>query len=268
MSQTENIYAQVKASFGPNAKNYTQSSGHGNYAILAELVAKVAPNSTDRVLDIGTGAGHTAIAFAPHVASVVALDLTPQMLEQTARNAAAKNITNLTTQQSPAENLPFPDASFEVVVCRLTTHHFANLAQAVGEMARVLTPGGKLVIVDTCVPEDKELDREINEIELLRDPAHVRNYSESEWRGLVEKHGLQVTNVEHSYYFEESGNGTGKMNFDIWTHRIGTTPDNIVRLRQMMQAARPELAQILQIEIDTAQQIWFSLPLILVIATR
>src|SRR6476469_7718059 len=100
MTQTanENKYAQVKSSFGPNAHQYTTSRGHGNASTLAQLVAKVAPQPTNKVLDIGTGAGHTALAFAPHVASVIAFDLTFQMLEETRRNAIAKGITNLTTR--------------------------------------------------------------------------------------------------------------------------------------------------------------------------
>lgn len=264
MSQiaNENKYAQVKSSFGPNAHQYTTSRGHGNASALAQLVAKIAPHSTDKVLDIGTGAGHTAIAFAPHVAGVVAFDLTPQMLEETRRNAQAKGITNLTTQQGAAENLPFDPASFDIVVCRLTTHHFANLSQAVGEMARVLKSGGRLVIVDSNVPENKELDRQINEIELLRDPSHVRNYSESEWRAFVAAAGLHVVEVEHSYYDED-----GKMDFWTWTRRIGTTPENVARLNQIFRSASPALLEILQVELS-AETIRFTIPLITLIATK
>ena len=264
MSQTanENKYAQVKSSFGPNAHQYTTSRGHGNASALAQLVAKVAPPSTGKVLDIGTGAGHTAIAFAPHVAGVVAFDLTPQMLEETRRNAQARGITNLTTSQGAAENLPFDPASFDIVVCRLTTHHFANLPQAIGEMARVLKSGGHLVIVDSDVPEDKELDRQINEIELLRDPSHVRNYSESEWRALVEAAGLRVVEVEHSYYDED-----GKMDFWTWTRRIGTTPENVARLDHLFRSASPALLEILQVELS-AETIRFTIPLITLIATK
>ena len=54
-------------------------------------------------------------------------------------------------------------------------------------MGRVLKPGGKLLIADTSVPADTELDRQINEIEILRDPSHVRNYNEQEWRTLIEQ---------------------------------------------------------------------------------
>src|SRR5436305_13912770 len=119
---SQQIYDRVKGSFGPNAHAYTTSQGHANQTELEKLVERAAPNPADRLLDIGTGAGHTAIAFAPAVSRVIAYDLTPQMLEEVERNAAAKGVTNLETRQGAAEALPYPDASFELVSCRLTTH--------------------------------------------------------------------------------------------------------------------------------------------------
>lgn len=266
MNEVENaeVYEQVKASFGPNATHYTASQGHGNKTVLEELVAKVNPASSDRVLDIGTGAGHTAIAFAPKVQEVVAFDLTPQMLEETRRNTQAKGITNLRTQQGAAEKLPFEDSSFEIVVCRLTTHHFANLSGALAEMARVLAPGGRLVIVDSSTPEDKKLQEEINHLEKLRDPSHVRSYSGSEWQALIEAPGLglKVKVVEYSYYDEG-----GKMEFEVWTTRIGTTAENKAHLRQLFSQARPELVEVLQIE-KAGETFRFTIPLILLIVTK
>src|SRR6476646_9452569 len=109
MSQpaNETIYEQVKASFGPNARMYTISQGHSDAGALRQMVEKTGPQPDDILLDIGTGAGHTALAFAPFVKEVVAFDLTPQMLEEVQRNAAAKNITNLSVKQGAAENLPY-----------------------------------------------------------------------------------------------------------------------------------------------------------------
>lgn len=262
MTANETNYGRVQASFGPNAHYYTISAGHGNPATLAQLVAKVRPNPTDRVLDIGTGAGHTAIAFAPRSGEVVAFDLTPSMLEETARNAAAKGLTNLTTRQGAAENLPFEDAGFDIVVCRYTTHHFTNIKQAVAEMARVLKPGGKWVILDTTVPEDPELDRQINNIDRLRDPSHIRSYSEAEWRNFAETAGLKVVEVEHGYYDEN-----GKMDFEVWTRRIGTSPENKARLAEIFRTAGPGLTGVLQLEV-AGEKIGFSLPVLTIIALK
>jgi ubiquinone/menaquinone biosynthesis C-methylase UbiE len=263
MSQETEIYTKVQSSFGPNAHAYTVSKTHADSAILARLVAKVGPHPTDKMLDIGTGAGHTAIAFAPAVASVVALDLTPEMLTEVQRNAAAKGINNLTVKLGPAEALPFADGEFDIVSCRLTTHHFANLPQAVREMGRVLKVGGKLVISDTTVPLDAELDQQINEIEILRDPSHVRNYNSSEWRELVEQEAhMQVVDLEANYYDEGD-----KLDFDNWTQRLHTTPANVTKLRQIFQQASPALQSALQIEIN-GDKIDFALPRITLVAVK
>lgn len=265
MSQdsSQQIYDRVKDSFGPNAHAYTVSQGHANQTELEKLVERTAPQPADCLLDIGTGAGHTAIAFAPAVSRVIAYDLTPQMLEEVERNAAAKGITNLETRQGAAENLPYPDASFELVSCRLTTHHFADLPQALGEMARVLKPGGKLIIMDTTVPEDPDLDREINEIEVLRDPSHVRNYPASEWRSLVEGVGLKITFEENNYYDEGD-----KMDFGAWVRRIKTSPENVTRLEELFRGASPALTEALQIDLNQPGKIGFALPRITLIAVK
>jgi ubiquinone/menaquinone biosynthesis C-methylase UbiE len=262
MTASETNYTSVQASFGPNAHYYTTSTGHNNSASLAELVARVGPNPADQVLDIGTGAGHTAIAFAPWSGAVVAFDLTPSMLEETERNAAASGITNLTTKQGAAENLPFEDGTFDIVVCRYTTHHFTSITQAVAEMARVLKPGGKWVVMDTTVPEDAELDRQINGIDWLRDPSHIRSYSEREWRALAEKAALKVVSVEHGYYDEN-----GKMDFEVWTRRIGTSPANKAKLAEILRAAGPDLTGILQLEVSESK-IQFTLPVLTIMAVK
>lgn len=259
----QQIYERVRGSFGPNAHAYTVSAGHANQTELEKLVERTAPNPTDVLLDIGTGAGHTAIAFAPAVRRVIAYDLTPQMLQEVERNAAAKGVTNIETQQGAAEVLPYPDAAFELVSCRLTTHHFANLPQALSEMARVLKPNGRLIIMDTTVPEDPELDRQINEIEILRDPSHVRNYPASEWRSLVEATGLKIAFVEASYYDEGD-----QMDFGAWTRRIGTSPENVTRLEGLFQGASPALANALKIDLSRVGEIGFALPRITLIAVK
>ena len=256
-------YARVRASFGPNAAKYTTSQGHADAGALAHLVARVAPRPTDEVLDIGTGAGHTALAFAPCVARVVALDPTPQMLEEVQRNAAARGLGNVSVRDGAAESLPFGAGSFDVVTCRLTTHHFADLPRAVGEMARVLRPGGRLVITDTMVPEDDDLDRQINEIEWLRDPSHVRNYRPSEWRALIDGARLSVIDLEVGHYYDE---GRG-MDFAAWTQRIGTTPENVAQLRHRFRTAAAPLVEALRIVLD-GDGIRFALPRLTLIAVK
>src|SRR4029079_7287745 len=85
----------------------------------------------------------------------------------------------------PAEALPFPDGSFDVVACRIAAHHFTDVAAAMREMARVTR---RLVVVEDTL----YVDERVEEAERLRDPTHVRSYSEPEWAGFMEAAGLEV----------------------------------------------------------------------------
>ena len=124
-------------------------------------------------LDVATGGGHVARRLRELGIKVVTVDPAPGMQPDVI---------------SRAEELPFADASFDVVACRTAAHHFADVGAAVREMARV--SADRVLIVDTLfMGEDEE------EAERLRDPSHVRNYSDAEWRGLVTDAGLGLDDV-------------------------------------------------------------------------
>ena len=113
--------------FGRAAADYATSEVHAKGASLARLVELTEPKPHWRVLDVATGAGHTALAFAPHVAKVTATDITKEMLAETRKLAKARGLSNVKTLSAGAEDLPFPDASFDLVVCRLAAHHFDDV---------------------------------------------------------------------------------------------------------------------------------------------
>jgi ubiquinone/menaquinone biosynthesis C-methylase UbiE len=248
-------YDAVRTTFGRAAAAYTASAGHADAEALARVVAFAEPHSGDRALDVATGAGHTALALAPHVAEVIALDITPEMLAETALNASRRRLGNVRVQSGAAEALPFADASFDIVTVRTAPHHFADIERAVREMARVTRAGGRVVVVDTIVPEDDALDREINAIELLRDPSHVRNYRASAWRRMLADAGLRVTGENADRYMEQ-GN---RVDFDTWTGRAETTPEALAELRRRFRQASPALVEALDIVID-GDAMWFTLP--------
>src|SRR5262245_49326554 len=114
----------VQQKFGEAAADYAASEVHASGPSLARLVELVDPKPSWRVLDIGTGAGHTALAFAPRVARVTASDVTEAMLAEAKELAAARGLVNFRTARARAEDLPFPDMSFDLVTCRLAVHHF------------------------------------------------------------------------------------------------------------------------------------------------
>ena len=257
------VHEAVRAQFGATAAAYTTSTGHGDKTMLTTLVALVEPRSTDRALDIATGAGHTALAFAPHVEEIVAYDLTEAMLAETAKNASERGLTNVVTQQGPAEKLPFPGATFDIVTVRLASHHFADNAAAVREMARVAKPGGRVLIVDNYSSEDGVLDAQLHHIEKLRDPSHVRAYRLSQWREFLRQAGLDLRR-EITDLYSESPRG---MDFDDWVRRSKTPKAIVTELRRLFTTASPALRDLLSIQTEGAS-LWFRLPQVTFLAQK
>ena len=192
---SEQTKATVRREFGANAATYVTSATHAKGASLERLLALVKPEPDWRVLDIATGAGHTAFVFAPHVRQVWATDITPEMLEQVRRQAQQRHIENLVIELADAERLPYADASFDLVTCRIAPHHFDAPDVFAGEAARVLAPGGVLAVVDNIVPHGVA-GAYVNAFERLRDPSHMRCLSMEEWRELFVRCGFVVEHTE------------------------------------------------------------------------
>jgi len=182
--------------FGERAAFYTTSAVHADKAVLDRLVELAQPKITDRVLDVATGTAHTALAFAPHVAHVIATDITSEMLAQGEMLRAERGIENVELRVADAHALPFDDAAFDIVTCRRAAHHFVDVAKALREMTRVLKAGGRLVIDDRTVPEDDFADATLNRLDWLHDHSHVRQYRPSEWRSMMQEAGCTVETVE------------------------------------------------------------------------
>jgi ubiquinone/menaquinone biosynthesis C-methylase UbiE len=141
--------------FGQRAAFYTTSAEHKDKVVLDRLVELAHVQSTDVVLDVATGTGHTAFAFAPHVKSVIATDVTPEMLNEGEHLMAESGIQNMEFRIADAHDLPFEDTAFDIVTCRRVAHHFVDIRRALREIRRVLKPGGRLVIDDRSVPADE-----------------------------------------------------------------------------------------------------------------
>jgi ubiquinone/menaquinone biosynthesis C-methylase UbiE len=203
----------TRARFGRVAEKYRKSADHADVEDLDLLFTGLGLAPGQRVLDVATGGGHTAAALAGHVGGVVASDLTPGMLSEARKLVAARGAANVSFCAADAEALPFADAAFDRVTCRIAPHHFPDVRAAVAEMARVTKTGGRIGIIDSVVPGEPALDAFLNGIERVRDPSHVRSYRVEEWLEFLAGAGLslvQAASIWKTHPFPEWVARTGQ----------------------------------------------------------
>jgi len=231
--------------FGAFAATYATSVPHAKGNSLARLVELAAPQPQWTAIDIATGAGHVALAFAPRVALEVAADLTPQMLGVARDLAGDRNIANLSYAVMRAEALPFADATFDLVTCRIAPHHFDDVRAFVTESARVLRPGGRFGLVDNVSPDPSIMAGDpaalavaadaYNDFEKLRDPSHRRCLTFTEY--LVAQAGLAERHVEIL---------DKPMVLGPWADQQATGEAIKLELKTRMLAGSPELRAFLR----------------------
>jgi ubiquinone/menaquinone biosynthesis C-methylase UbiE len=156
-----------------------------------EALAALELTAGDRFLDVGCGTGPQVRQAAPTVERAIGVDLSAAMIEQAAQLAHGSD--HAVFAIADAERLPFPDGAFTAVLCTLSFHHYPDPRAAVREMARVLEPGGRLVIGDAC---GDLLTARVADVFLRRfEPGHVRLYRSAELGELL--YGAGLSRVEH-----------------------------------------------------------------------
>jgi len=239
----------VKKQFGAHARAYVASPVHAHGESLARLVELTKPQRTWLVLDVSTGAGHTALAFAPRVAQVIATDLTPEMLEAARSLASQRGVTNVEFRVADAQVLPFDDSMFDLVTNRIALHHYPEARKAVGEMARVCRRGGVVALVDNIVPPDESTSAYINQFEKLRDASH---HCAHPIKGLERYFAAAKLRVEHLECLKKA------MIFEPWADRMGADERTKAELRRMLGEAPPAVRGFLNPRLD-GEELCFSL---------
>jgi len=185
------------------ADAFRESPTHREGPDLDLLVEWCEPGHDVKVLDVATGGGHVARRLREEGCTVITVDPAPGMRPDVV---------------APAEELPFADGSFDVVTCRIAAHHFQDVRRAVAEMARV---SRRLLVIEDNVFRGEHVE----EAERLRDPTHVRSYSEEEWKEMVTAAGFEVEQVEQV---------ARRQSADAWLERVETPPETAARIRELL----------------------------------
>ncbi len=248
MSSADAVKRQAQARFGAAANRYVSDRIHVEGDELGRLIELAHVTGAEHVLDVATGGGHTALAFAPHVREVVALDLTPAMLAAAARFLGEQGVRNVTFKLGDAEALPFGDREFDVVTARYAPHHFPRPSRFLAEAARVLRPGGRLTMFDNMAPDDDELDAFLNRLEVWRDPSHFRAHRLSEWLRWMEAAGFSVETVDTLV--------RKRYDFDEWTSKQSMPLAERDALERWLLAAPPRCREFFAVTIEDGRVAW------------
>ena len=246
MPEPKSHEALVGGQFGSRAAAYLTSVVHAQGEDLDALASLLRARPQARVLDLGCGGGHVTFAAAPHAREVVAYDLSAEMLGTVARAARERGLGNVTTQQGVAEQLPFADASFDVVLSRYSAHHWRDHDAGLREAARVLKPGGVAGFSDSISPGTPLLDTFYQAIELLRDHSHVRSYSAAEWQDALTRAGLTVATTRRLRV---------RLAFTTWVERMATPKLQVDAIRALQAGVSESVTRYFATEPDGSFEI-------------
>jgi ubiquinone/menaquinone biosynthesis C-methylase UbiE len=188
-------------SWSDRAELYRESAAHREGEDLDLVVEWSAGAKT--ALDVATGGGHVARRLREAGIDVVTVDPAPGMEPDVV---------------SRGEDLPFAEDSFDVVVCRVAAHHFDDVEKAVHEMARVSRD--RVIVVDNLF-----LDERAEEADKVRDPTHVRNWTEEEWRELFASASLEIEEVRRL---------PKPIEVEPWLGRAATPEADAERVRELL----------------------------------
>jgi len=231
---------QIREQFGRTASAYVEATHFTGGEDLEEAARLLEPSHDDNMLDVTCGGGHMALFFAPMVRQVVASDLTMQMLKKAQEHIAEEGrVDNVVFREADAEDLPFPAGSFTLLTCRIAPHHFADVPQALREFHRVLRRGGRMAIIDTLMPSDPEIAEFFQTMEKMRNPTHIKAFSEDEWQEMI---------LDSELILQETMIISKTHDFQEWTKTAGLNRTKVQELNKFFMDAPQKIHDYFKIE--------------------
>ncbi len=224
----------ARVQFDRQASHYDSQWNRWSEETLQWMLQNAQLSRQTCALDIASGTGFTAMAFAESVGQVVCLDVSAGMLAEAQKNALQQQMQNVAFIQGQAECMPITSKSFDLALCRIAAHHFLSVPAFLLETARILRDGGALVLTDTCVPDDIEADQWQNHLETVRDPSHVRNYTAKEWAAMLLAAGWKVEKLHCMPC-------SVKINLSDWLKKAGCSASQETEVRTLLNNASPEV---------------------------
>ncbi len=220
----------IRESFTTQAQAFAANPWVTDEARIRRLVAAARLSGSERVLDIASGPGYIAEAFAGAAREVVGVDLTEAMLAIAKERTKQRGISNVSFQAADAQNLPFEGEAFDVVVCRLALHHVLKPLQVLHEMARVCRTGGTVLVEDIYASEHPGRAAYQDRWEILRDPSHVRTLALSELLQLFRNSGIETDSVATADDLTPE--------VERWLATTKTPPERAVEIRRLLEEDR------------------------------
>ena len=187
---------RIREEFGRQAAAMSEATFFNDDQALQRIITAMALTGKERALEVACGPGIVAQALAPLVRELVCIDATPEMLSLAKQRLARSGAENVDFMEAMAEDLPFQPGEFDLLVTRLSLHHFPDIQAVLAECRRVLRPHGRLVVADIVTSEDADQARLHNALEQLRDPSHVRMLAERELFACLRRGGFEPRHTE------------------------------------------------------------------------
>ncbi|MBV8359948.1 MAG: methyltransferase domain-containing protein [Deltaproteobacteria bacterium] len=207
---------------------YAMSTSPFDQKFIAFMISISGVSKTDQVVEIACGSGTTTLAFAERCGHAIGVDVAEEPLRLARTAATERNVSNVDFILSEIERLSFDDDTFNGALCRFSFHHFVNPDRVFAELARVVAPGGWMVIADMVASEDPAKAELHNQMERLCDPTHSRTLPCSEFERMFSERGFRTAlKVERD----------ARLTLDDWIRFGGASPENAAKLRALAAAA-------------------------------